>query len=291
MKKTLLVLTAILIVVVSFATKRKIKVSNNQFTPQTLNAVVGDTILWVWQEGGHTTTSQTIPMNAKPWDHPMNSTNKKFKYILKIAGTYNYHCKIHSLSMTGKIVVSSGPLPLFSDLTISEENAKALLKWNVDPSADASYFSVQRSRDGSNFTEIAKLQASSALAYQYADQTMLTDKYIYYQVQLVSKSGNSQLSDIKMFTNNVQTRKLITSISPNPINSPGHLMLQFNADKEGKLLLQLYNSGGEFIKQTELSAVKGVNNGHFHLGDLKSGSYYIVCTFGTLQEKYTIMYQ
>jgi len=292
MKTTLLILAVILTVTGSFAqTKRKIKVVNNQFMPANLNASVGDTILWVWKEGGHTTTSQTIPANAKPWDKPLNSTSKKFKYILKVAGTYHYHCSIHSLSMTGQIVVSAGPVPLFSDISVAEENAKAALKWNIDPSADASYFSVQRSRDGSTFTEIAKLQASSSLTYQYTDQSTLSDKYVYYQVQLVNKSGNSQLSDIKMFTSNVKSSKIITSLSPNPISSPGHLMLQFNADKEGKMLLQLYTSGGELIKQTELTAVKGLNNGHFHLGELKAGSYYLVCTLAGVQEKYTIMYQ
>jgi hypothetical protein len=135
------------------------------------------------------------------------------------------------------------------------------------------------------------VQASSSHSYKYTDQTNLTDKFVYYQVQLVDKKGNTQLSDIKMLTNPVQTSKLITSISPNPVSSPGHLMLQFNADREGKMLVQLYNSSGELIKQTEMAAVKGVNNGHFHLGDLKSGSYYIVCTLGGVHEKHSIMYQ
>ena len=117
------------------------------------------------------------------------------------------------------------------------------------------------------------------------------NKYVYYQLQLVDKKGNSELSDIKMLTNPMQSPKLITGISPNPISSPGHLMLQFNADEDGKMLVQLYNSNGELIKQAEMSAVKGVNNGHFHLGDLDPGSYYLVCTLGDIKEKHAILYQ
>ena len=112
---------------------------------------------------------------------------------------------------------------------------------------------------------------------------------MYYQLQLVDKNGNSELSDIRMLTNPLQSSKLITSISPNPISSPGHLMLQFNADKDGKMLVQLYNSNSDLVKQTEMTAVKGVNNGHFHLGDLTPGTYYIVSTLGDVKEKHMII--
>ena len=292
MKKTLLLLAAVLTVAASFSqTRHKIKVANFSFTPSTTNAVVGDIIIFVWVSGTHTTTSTSVPVGAKTWDTAMDINHPKFKYKIKVAGTYNFHCNIHPTTMTGKIVVSSPLDAALGTFAVNWENAKAALTWKTSAKTDVSYFLVQKSLDGSNFSEIARLQPSSSQAYKYIDQTNLTDKFVYYQVQLVDKKGNSQLTDIKMLTNPIQIAKLITSISPNPISSPGHLMLQFNADREGKMLVQLYNSSGELIKQTEMSAVKGVNNGHFHLGDLKAGSYYIVCTLGGVQEKYTIMYQ
>jgi plastocyanin len=282
----------VLSVAASFAqTKHVIKVSNFQFAPANTNAAVGDLIVFIWVNGTHTTTSTTIPARAKPWDTAVDVNHTRFKYKIRVAGTYNFHCSIHPLSMVGKIIVSSPLDAALGTFALNWENAKAVLTWKTNPGTDVSYFSVQRSSDGSNFTEIAKLKAPSSHTYTYTDQASLTNKYVYYQVQLFDRNGNSQLSDIKMLTNPVQTSRLITSISPNPVSSPGHLMLQFNADKEGKMLVQLYNSSGELIKQTEMYAVKGVNNGHFHLGDLKSGSYYIVCTLGDVQEKYTIMYQ
>ncbi|HYK45822.1 MAG TPA: hypothetical protein VEV83_11670, partial [Parafilimonas sp.] len=251
MKKTLLIFAAILTVTASFAqTKHKIKVSNFQFSPATTNAVVGDIIIFVWVSGTHTTTSTSVPVGAKPWDTAMDINHPKFKYKIKVAGTYNFHCNIHPLSMTGKIIVSSPLDAAMGTFALNWENAKAVLTWNTDKATDASYFSIQRSLDGSNFTEIAKVQPTSSNNYKYTDQTSAPSKYVYYQLQLVQKSGNTQLSDIKMLTNPGAVSKLITSISPNPISSPGHLMLQFNADKEGKMLVQLYNSAGELVKQT-----------------------------------------
>ena len=92
-----------------------------------------------------------------------------------------------------------------------------------------------------------------------------------------------------MFTKILQLPKLITNISPNPVSNPVHLMLQFNADNEGTMLVQLYNQAGGFVAQTEMAAYKGLNNGHFHLGDLTPGTYYIVCTLDGTKEKHTIL--
>lgn len=68
-------------------------------------------------------------------------------------------------------------------------------------------------------------------------------------------------------------------------------MLQFNANADGKMLVQLYTQSGKLINETEMTANKGLNNGHFHLGNLTRGSYYIICTLGNLKEKHVIMYQ
>ena len=54
------------------------------------------------------------------------------------------------------------------------------------------------------------------------------------------------------------------------------------------MLVQLYNQNGSFIK-AEMTAAKGLNNGHFHLGDMTPGTYYIVCTLSAIKEKLTII--
>ena len=292
MKKTVLIVTVLLTVTTGFSqTKHKIQVSEFQFTPATVNAVVGDVIIFVWVNGTHTTKSTSVPVGAKPWgDTAVDIYHPKFRYKIKVAGTYEYECGLHSF-MKGTIIVSNPLDAKVNTFTVNRQEAKAVLNWSANKSTNISYFSVQRSYDGSTFTEVAKVQPSSSTSYRYIDEDQLTNKYVYYQVQLVDKNGNSQLSDIKMLTNPLQSSKLITGISPNPISSPGHLMLQFNADKDGKMLVQLYNSNSELVKQTEMSAIKGVNNGHFHLGDLKPGTYYLVCTLGGIQEKHTILCQ
>ena len=112
--KKILLLAALLIgsVSVASAADHRVRVSDFRFTPRNVNAVGGDTITWVWQNGMHTTTSVNIPPGAMPWDAPIDSTHTQFRIRLTVAGTYSYHCNFHfAQGMTGTIVVSAPPSP------------------------------------------------------------------------------------------------------------------------------------------------------------------------------------
>jgi plastocyanin len=290
MKKIVLLGLLIAGSIASFGRIIKIQVANYQFTPSTVNARVGDTVVWLWKNGSHTTTSVTIPQGAKAWSKALNTNSRRYGFVIKVAGTYQYKCIPHaSLGMLGTINVTA---PLAADLnsfSISDQAAEAILTWKTGSSKDVAYFSVQRSTDGKSFSEIAKVNPDFSNQYGFTDKNKATAKYVYYQIEMVDAKGNRDLSEIKMFTQKAAIAKLITSLSPNPISKPGHLMLQFNADKEGVLRVQLYSQGGAFIKEAQMEAYKGLNNGHFHLGDITPGSYYIVCTLGEVTEKHTIV--
>ena len=91
----------------SFATIHLVSVSDFQFTPANLNVVVGDTIIWQWVNGSHTTTSTTIPSGAAPWNSPIVSSNPAFGYIVTTAGTYNYVCQPHAPGMAGSFTATT----------------------------------------------------------------------------------------------------------------------------------------------------------------------------------------
>jgi plastocyanin len=88
-------------------TTHTVTVQNYSFTPDTVNAVIGDTIRWVWVSGSHTTTSTGVPSGALAWDAPMNGVTATYSYVVAVAGTYNYHCSMHPTLMTGIINVSA----------------------------------------------------------------------------------------------------------------------------------------------------------------------------------------
>ena len=82
--------------------------NSNTFAPAVItDAVVGDTIKWVWVSGSHTTTSITVPTGAAAWDAPQTSSNQIFMYKITVAGAYAYKCTPHfAMGMVGSIVAS-----------------------------------------------------------------------------------------------------------------------------------------------------------------------------------------
>ena len=79
------------------------------FVPQVTYAVVGDTIVWVWVDGTHTTESVTIPPGAASFNAFLDSGADTFIYVLTVPGTYYFDChaSIGGHGMDGYIEVSA----------------------------------------------------------------------------------------------------------------------------------------------------------------------------------------
>ena len=111
---TKLIKSAVLAVFVFFsvqgnATTDIVTVSNFQFSPASLNVLVGDTIKWNWSSGSHTTTSTSVPSGVAAWDSPMNSNSTTFSYTVTTVGVYSYKCGFHP-SMTASFTASTASL-------------------------------------------------------------------------------------------------------------------------------------------------------------------------------------
>jgi plastocyanin len=75
------------------------------YSPNSMNVFVGDTIQWQGDFTMHPLSSVTIPAGASVFHQ---ATGSAFTYIVTAAGTYNYHCDFHFNSgMTGLFVASS----------------------------------------------------------------------------------------------------------------------------------------------------------------------------------------
>jgi plastocyanin len=112
MKKLLLLAAAIAVCSVSAASAAtiRVKVQDFRFVRPTISAHVGDTIVWQWVNGMHTTTSTNVPTGARTWNAPIDSTNTQFRYRVRVAGSYQYQCNFHvGQGMVGTINVTAGP--------------------------------------------------------------------------------------------------------------------------------------------------------------------------------------
>lgn len=90
-----------------FSTTVTIQVLAQTFNPSSVSVTVGDTILWQWVVGTHTTTSTVVPAGATTWNAPIDAGNQTFRYRVGVAGNYSYHCIPHSgFGMTGTILAN-----------------------------------------------------------------------------------------------------------------------------------------------------------------------------------------
>ncbi len=91
----------------SNATIHQIQASGFSFTPNSVNANVGDTIKWLWVDGMHNTISTSVPSGAQSWNAPLDNTDTQFIYKITTPGQYSYECSFHvALGMTGTINVN-----------------------------------------------------------------------------------------------------------------------------------------------------------------------------------------
>jgi plastocyanin len=121
-------------------------VPTDVFSPTMVNAQVGDTIMWMWMSGVHTTESNGIPNGATTWAANLNSSNTSFMYVVTVPGTYNYTChKSTPHGMDGMIMVSAAtgissvksdvlsivyPNPFTNKITIETPSAEMVNLYN-----------------------------------------------------------------------------------------------------------------------------------------------------------------
>lgn len=139
MKRIITPVLFFVLVLVSFsakAGKHTITVGDFAFSPSTLSLPLGDTVIYQWVTGSHTTTSTNIPSGATTWDSPLNSSATTFMYVPAVTGTYNYKCTPHeSMGMVGTFDVTNptnvpAVPPTVNQLIISPNPASSVITVN-----------------------------------------------------------------------------------------------------------------------------------------------------------------
>lgn len=179
---------------------------------------------------------------------------------------------------TPNIVLINGttllPIVLKTFTVTASNNRTSLLNWTTALEINGKYFIVQRSSNGSTFSDIATIASNGTSAnekvYTFTDTKPLEGKN-YYRLKIVASDAAITYSNVQMasFTQNDLAFKVTIT---NPFIK--EIKLQMVATNQEKLILTLYNMAGKAVATKTITTTTGVQ--HIALSNLSflaNGNY------------------
>ncbi|WP_315824253.1 T9SS type A sorting domain-containing protein [Paraflavitalea speifideaquila] len=187
-------------------------------------------------------------------------------------------------------VLALANLPVrFTSFTGRIKDGKSFLSWATAEEQNNSYFEVQKSTTGSDFTAIGKVSPKGGVYNQY-DFTDATPSagINYYRLKQVDVDGRSMYSKILTLRSNLD--KVEVKAGPNPF--AGNINIYYQLEKAELLQIRLYDQGGRTVKQYTTRSGAGVNT--FNITDVNSlpkGNYTLELSGETVKYRQQIVKQ
>ncbi len=122
------------------------------------------------------------------------------------------------------------------------------LMWSTQTETNSSYFEIQKSTDGINFSTIANLVASNNSAiqknYQFIDK-FNANELIYYRIKQVDKDGKEQFVCKTLKVNGLSKVESFSTVYPNPANN--QITVDILKMYSGKTEVQIVNAVGQIV--------------------------------------------
>ncbi len=155
-----------------------------------------------------------------------------------------------------------------------EDGRTNILNWVTVSETNNSHFMLQRSADGTRFSDIAKIEGNGTSSnrhdYNFVDQEPLT--LSYYRLKQVDFDGTFEYSEVV----SIQRRSdkfSIVSLFPNPTSD--NIQLNYHVNKASKVNIQLTDVLGRVISSNTHSADKGINNYTIDMNAYAVGVYFV----------------
>ncbi|MEP7254145.1 MAG: LamG-like jellyroll fold domain-containing protein [Ferruginibacter sp.] len=198
--------------------------------------------------------------------------------------------RIYNRVLTQAEITTLATLPIkLGSFTAAKNNADILLQWQTVYEQNSDHFNVQRSTDGSNFSNIATVKAkgnsSVATNYQFTDNTVKnlgSTAIVFYRLESVDIDGRKDNSAIVSVKLNTDKKELI--VLENPVRND--LRLQFTSvTKENATIIITDASGRQVLTNQMPVTIMGTVSTVVPVNGLAAGMYYITIVSG--QDKQT----
>lgn len=187
--------------------------------------------------------------------------------------------RIYNRALTAAeiLALSSITLPVkLTSFTVVNNNNIIGLNWKTAYEQNSSHFSIQRSTDAVNFTDVARVSAAgnsnSPLSYAHNDilpASIQTQKIVFYRLQSFDNDGkyaNSHVVAMKLNNTDIQL-----SVFPNPAKEI--LQVQTGTGLKGNTTLIISDAAGRQVYKREMFLIQGSNTMPVNISMLSGGLY------------------
>ncbi|MBK9284646.1 MAG: T9SS type A sorting domain-containing protein [Sphingobacteriaceae bacterium] len=175
----------------------------------------------------------------------------------------------------GRVFYDLGVLPVeFKNFTAKMKNDIVELQWETVSEENNNYFTIERSLDAVNFTEIKRVSANRSqngiIEYNDIDENPPLG-LSYYRIKQTDDDGKSSFTNIVA----VSKEQELLNISTGPIPSTTYLKVAYNSDNESTFQLRIINIEGRLVYEDVIQSRKGYNQAFVNTENFEKGLYYL----------------
>ncbi|MBL7928480.1 MAG: hypothetical protein JNL47_03255, partial [Bacteroidia bacterium] len=179
-------------------------------------------------------------------------------------------------------VTTENPLPVeLLSFNAEYKNKNVLLEWITASELNNDYFSVQRSKDGKSFQDIARVKgagsSSSLKQYQIIDDNPLPD-LSYYRLKQVDFDGSEKLTHPVAVK--IPTSGTISIISVMPFSYSGVVSLQVYSEQKCNAEIMLIDAQGRAVVKEKINLNAGMQSVNLTSYSLAEGLYTLLLHAG-----------
>jgi hypothetical protein len=201
-------------------------------------------------------------------------------------GTGSVNTGTHTLTWTGLLTfsflggVGESPVALPIELlyfTAKQEKTSVKLDWATATETNNDYFVVERSLDGTNFSEVFRKKGAgnsvNTLYYNGFDKSPV-EGISYYRLKQVDYDAKYKYSNIQSVKFNLADEELGLKIYPNPAVD-SRFTIDYTIGKATAVEVKFYNPIGQLLHTETWNVSKGSNVKDFYFPEVAEGMYVI----------------
>ena len=201
--------------------------------------------------------------------------------------------RIYNRALTDIEILHVLPVRMLS-FTAQTNNDDVLLKWQTASEQNTDYFNVQRSTDGTNFTNIGRVKAAGnsteTKTYYYADKNLkaiTAATNVFYRLETVD------VNDTKLTSETVNVKLELSKTGLVVLQNPVHneLQLRLATAEKGDCSIQLLDISGKAVGNKTVVLNGSPISTSLHMADLSNGMYILVVQYGSKKETQSIIKQ